>query len=278
MAERIDDERYFDPEAPEGAPVRYLHEGCSKHGDRTLSVTRTGSGWKYKCHRCGARGFRPVAWSSASTIMRFHKAPEVQGREPRKVALPDPWDRGVYVPETLRSRIDSWLLKYEITEAEYVKAGLYLSKYGRLIFPVWDEDRKPIYWQGRSFFYKERNESKWINQKKLGASSILYTPGELYTTDEVALVEDMVSAIKVNRVIDAKALLGSSVPDTVIMELFKHYDTVYLWLDADKAEYSLKRVKRFRTFGYNVKRIYTPKDPKAYDDEQIVEILEKGGI
>jgi len=270
VRERIDDQQYFDTSTPEGVPVRYLHEGCSEKKSPCLVVTRTAAGWKYRCHRCGASGFRGLDGLSTREVVQFtqrdHTSPVVS-----EVTLPPPCRAERSIARTQEHAI-AWLLKYGITDAEINRYRIYLADNYRLIIPVFDRDGKPIYWQGRSF---TPGHQKWINQRSATRQNVFFQPNKEPGTDEVVLVEDMISAIKVNRVMDSIGLLGSYVPDQLVMDLAKVYTTIYLWLDADKAKESLARTKRYQSFGIPVKRIYTPKDPKEYTEEQITTIIDE---
>jgi DNA primase len=206
---------------------------------------------------------------SSSAIAAFAKQTYRINPVTRTVVLPV--NSGM-INEKERTQLDAWLMMYGITDAEYARYGMYWGA-GRLVIPIHDGTGKPIYWQGRSF---RDGEAKWVNQKQAGRSGIIFRTQAEPTTDGVVLVEDIISAIKVGRVMDAISLLGSYIPDDLILELAKHYRTIHIWLDADKAQYSLKRTLRYRAFDLPVKRIYSPKDPKAYTEEQILEFIEGG--
>lgn len=258
------DDRYFDPAAPMGVPVRYKHE-CSKRGDRTLSVTRMAFGWIYKCHRCGDHGLRSLAGESGSIIAKFICDTAVTQTK-TQITLPP----GHEPSAQLKAKAQIWLDSYQITDLEIKRYGIYWTR-DRLVFPVYQYG-SPIYWQARGF---NADKSKWINQKLVGRNQIYFYPTPRPTTDTVVLVEDMISAIKVNRVVDTIGLLGSYIGDDLIINLAKQYRRVVIWLDADKGEYSLAKVIRYRSFGLSVDRIFTPVDPKNYTEQTIKQFIKE---
>lgn len=82
-------------------------------------------------------------------------------------------------------------------------------------------------------------------------------------------MEDILSAIKVGRYCDSLALLGSYLP-TTLTELLKTYDTVYIWLDHDKLQTSIKAMRSFtQTTGKVIKVIDTAADPKEIPGAEI---------
>jgi hypothetical protein len=92
--------------------------------------------------------------------------------------------------------------------------------------------------------------------------------------DTVAIVEDILSAIKVSRVIDTIALLKADLHDIVITRLANRYDNCYLWLDSDMYEkMSTKLLPRIKPYFKQCKVIMSEHDPKVYNDQQIKEFI-----
>lgn len=165
-----------------------------------------------------------------------------------------------------------WLWQYGITEEEVARYRIQWSEsLCRLIFPVYRKG-KLVYWQGREFGLL-KDLPKWVNQKAASREDIYFTAMGAVSTPAVVLVEDMVSAIKVNRIQNTIALLGSYVPDKLISNLSKHYKRIIIWLDADKDTYSLRRLSRYQSLGFPVQRVFTQQDPKAYSDDKIIRVL-----
>jgi hypothetical protein len=266
------DEQYLDATAPVGEPVRYLHNECtSSKKDPCLIVTRTGRGWTYICHRCGLRGFAPITGAPASKILAFAQSSILPQQMVDKVELPPQTSE---VPQSVITRVHAWMGQYGITGDEVARCRIYISANHLLVFPVYDDHQQPIFWIGRNF-NTAHPEPKWLSQRRLGRRDIYFRPYRNPTSDRVALVEDAVSALRVSRVIDAVGLLGSYIPDSLVHSLAQTYRVIFLWLDADKAAYSLRRVARYRSFGYPVRYVYTERDPKVYSEAQVQKILEK---
>jgi hypothetical protein len=90
----------------------------------------------------------------------------------------------------------------------------------------------------------------------------------------VVVVEDILSAIKVSRVIDTIALLKADLHDIVITRLANRYDNCYLWLDSDMYEKMTKRLlPRIKPYFKQCKVIMSEYDPKVYQDQQIKEFI-----
>mgnify|MGYP000241531727 CR=1 FL=1 len=53
------------------------------------------------------------------------------------------------------------------------------------------------------------------------------------------------------------------------LRLIKNYDTIYVWLDRDKAKNAVKIKNRLRELGITSKAIITPLDPKEYNETEI---------
>ncbi len=85
----------------------------------------------------------------------------------------------------------------------------------------------------------------------------------------MVLVEDILSCIRVSKVVDCIALLYAYVPDKLVFELAKDYETIWLWLDPNKKKHMMDRVKRYRSFGMNVKMVRSSGDPKYYSEDEI---------
>lgn len=109
-----------------------------------------------------------------------------------------------------------------------------------------------------------------MNVKARGRQDIYFkvTPPER-KTDKVVIVEDILSGIRVGKIKDSYGLLNAYIPDDLIFGLAKVYPLIVLWLDPDKWDRMLKRTKRFRSLGLNVKMVRVNQDPKFYTDDEI---------
>ncbi len=91
-------------------------------------------------------------------------------------------------------------------------------------------------------------------------------------------MEDILSAIKVGHTCNAVGLLYAYVPDDLVLKLATNYREIILWLDWDKNDRVIDKVKRFKAFGINCRSVMTRLDPKQYDDGFIYnKIYQEGG-
>ena len=84
------------------------------------------------------------------------------------------------------------------------------------------------------------------------------------------------SAIRVGRVVDAWALLGTSIDDIQISRIIQAgYSHVLLWLDGDAAGIAGRRKikRRLLAAGVNAGIVHTADDPKAYTNKEIYDAV-----
>ena len=93
-------------------------------------------------------------------------------------------------------------------------------------------------------------------------------------TDKIVIVEDIISAIKVGRQEQALALMSTSITQRMKLVLSK-YGMFYIWLDMDNDQVINNAIKLLKTLGIfgTTKLLYTPNDPKEYDDTTIAGFL-----
>lgn len=155
-----------------------------------------------------------------------------------------------------------WLLSYGISQEDIQEFGIKWDMKNQLLVLL-DTAR---YWQGRSF---AKNKPKYMSS---GAK-----PFTIYgTSDELVLVEDIVSAMKIcrTRKYSAMPLLGSTLSyefENGIVD--KNFKTVYVWLDRDKAINALRIKRKLQQRGVDSRVIVTDNDPKEYTKGEIEEWL-----
>jgi len=152
-----------------------------------------------------------------------------------------------------------WLLSYGISldEIHHYKFGWSAEKRALILLHT------KQYWQGRSFGYGPKYISYGLKPLTI------YGAG-----GTIVLVEDILSAIKVARTnVSATPLLGSSLSVENERSLAEKYDTIYVWLDRDKAKNAVKIKNRLKSLGVYSKAIITDKDPKEYTTQEIEQWL-----
>jgi hypothetical protein len=89
----------------------------------------------------------------------------------------------------------------------------------------------------------------------------------------LVVVEDPVSALRIGALCDAMPLLGSHLAQARLSALARLYPSIVFWLDSDKYKEARAMEQRAKYMGRSARTIYTDEDPKAYDDQQLQEIL-----
>jgi len=180
-----------------------------------------------------------------------------------------PSDATSYIPsEPLK-----WLHKYGITKQEIIKNGINWSDYySGIILPCFNGTDRVL--SGFTVRFFPRQNPKTIVHGFVCPSLV----HDLHTSS-IVLVEDYLSAIKVGRHVSTMCLWGSNIPLKALSSLSKRFSRVGIWLDMDKAEYSLRTARKASVmFKDGCTSILTELDPKCYEDKDIVETLRRHKI
>lgn len=94
----------------------------------------------------------------------------------------------------------------------------------------------------------------------------------------MVITEDCLSAIKVARQSDAMPALSSDLSRDKLKRLARLYGRFLVWLDGDMYPKAQRMARRLEYLGCEAKAVYTPLDPKCYDDETIRKILLTGAL
>jgi hypothetical protein len=264
----------FNPTAPMHQGIRWAHD-CSNKSDLPLIVTRVPSGWKFYCHRCGEKGGRSTFNLSPSEYKQWQSSRNELVQENRTV-------KDIELPAGFTRTIPdiglAWLYSYDLTDEDINGFGIgYSPVLNRVIMPVYNDNNELVYWQGRGLRppYIPGKNPKYMNIKAAGRDNIYFkAQWSEEETETVVMVEDIISTIRVSHVMDTYGLLYAYIPDSLVMELASKYESIIFWLDPDKWNRMLGRVKRWRSFGINVRSIRSDQDPKFYTDDEIVDHLE----
>jgi hypothetical protein len=177
--------------------------------------------------------------------------------------------------------IQKWLLKYYVTDATVREFRITDVGSNKLMFPIVDE-AGIIYYQVRSF------PSKFILATGENPFSVFTSK---LRSDAVVVVEDYISAVRVNEHTSSLCLFGTNLPSAVVAKLLQTYDNLVVWLDGDeagvKASNKIKEIaerqieinnKKFPFKLQNNKKciiIKTEEDPKCYSPSEIKRILKE---
>jgi len=205
-----------------------------------------------------------------SDVLRHRE--ELKTRQSRDVFLPS--DFTLDIPKHAMQ----WFLKAGISPEVARKDGLgYSPTLDRICMPVWSKSGELIAVQNRAVQPNQR--PKYLNPTGPHIRSALYwsEPPEEIAGREGVIVEDRLSAIKVGQIMPTVCLLGTTMTDERVVQIAKHLDTAYVWLDPDAGgDKALRKVKRqLQMQGVKVKLVVSEKDPKYYTRAEIKDYLRK---
>lgn len=236
------------------------HEPCPRCGSRdNLARYSDGSGWCFGCHYV-------ISSSGESSV-----AVDVPSVDDIKLPL----DCSTSFPE----HVVNWLRKYDVTIEEALKHGWKYSKHwDQLIFPFYGENESQLtLWQGRNFGGGQESgpkRRKYYNQgRPADILPIFRAPQQENKCRSLVVVEDVLSAVRIARQSDAMPCLGSYLPAKKLMRLRAFYETIVIWLDADKIKEAREIADMAKWIGFRTKVVYTDLDPKEYSDEEITKKL-----
>lgn len=167
----------------------------------------------------------------------------------------------------------AWLKSYGLSSQE-IQNNKYMwspSTHMLIVVSV-DSEQNVIFWQGR-FFPKQEPKVIGFGQK----DHLKFGGTETGLPDVLIVVEDFVSAIKVNRFQTCLCLFGSHIPPELVLRLRKlGYKKLVIWLDPNKSKESLSFSRRYSTlFSSGCTSIISTKDPKEHSNNEIQEYLNK---
>ena len=168
----------------------------------------------------------------------------------------------------------TWLKGYGITNEEINLYKIQWSpSHRRLIFPAFNESGDVVLWQGRYFptIIIERmqlNQARYLTRGKVDSIDAYFGADES-TSDQVVVVEDFISAIKVARVCPSLCLWGSQISIARMKRIAEYYKTLIIWLDPDKRYHAARSSVKAQPYFEQVSLITTLKDPKDFSTEDI---------
>jgi hypothetical protein len=210
-----------------------------------------------------------------------------RGNEPKS----DAKRSNVLLPKDARGILEqenlSWLLKYSLTVKEitdnlvlFSENGVWLAKKQEqvkplVIFPVYDGYQNLLLWTGRNLSY-DGTGTKWVMKgKKETVIHGIYPDqgGFASTRDTCCVCEDILSAIKLGRIIPTYPLFGKQLGDTLLRYLSGNYSNLVVYLDLDAIDTMMNLKKRMEPFFSSVRIVISTLDPKEYETERLKEII-----
>ena len=254
-------------------PVPYVrHSACPRCVELGRDTSKDNLGtWPdghQFCFSCGWRN-NPTNSNIDQLSARLRSKTNIKNNNKNNDATVDlPSDFTVNLPEIALN----WLRRYEITDAEIDMNWMgWSQQYERLIFPVFDRDGHLLMYQGRRFREFLSDKPKYHTEGF--PEKIFHILGDS-GGKSLCIVEDLVSAIKVARVMPCMPLWGSMISTPRLTRLSDLFTNLVVWLDNDKQEYAIKRGVAAQPFFFGrVSTIITDEDPKVYSTQQIQEIL-----
>lgn len=183
-------------------------------------------------------------------------------RERDVLRLPTDCDAGIPRKAT------DWFFQYGFDNNALTRYNILWSEHRQfLVFPYFI-DGELVAWQGR-YFGEDKKIGKWHTKGKV--EEIIYTLGP--KSKSLVLVEDIVSAMKLSRIIQSSPLFGSVISLKRLTMLRHFYDTLYIWLDPDKQKEAIQFAQRGRLFGFDCHVILSDKDPKEHTTEELEQYI-----
>jgi hypothetical protein len=297
-----------DPSMPLNMTKRLTHlmkdDGtpCSAYKGAALTLRRTPAGWDFMCFRCDCFGRVPLDKSSpkeTKKILETVKESRSMLSKPDELQLPMD---SVPLQKADANSAKNWMAQYGLNELDwksnYIK---WSANFARIIFPIYEYEENAghlykslIGWTGRDPYIRTKEERvmqccpKYLTKKDPNAKRIYFQARffphnswkehdigtKLHKNDILIVVEDIISAIKVNKAtgIATVALLNTSVSHGMLNEL--GYKKILFWLDDDAFNVAVRTTARFNSLGYRCKVLRTIQDPKIYAEMRLRLYLE----
>ena len=234
------------------------HEPCPKCGSKdNLGVWKDGHKWCFGCgYKVNAEGMSIASMEATLKPVAKNGYGEL------------PYDISVDIPKEPYK----WLMKYALTKEQISDNKLYWSARNEmLIIPYFDGEGKCILWQGR--YFPERKPKVFTSGNPNYHILTPISSNNMGIVDTICVVEDPISAIKVNDIVVTTTLLGSNISKEKAVMLARYYDNLIIWLDFDKVASSLKFSEMYKNLFQNVTVVVTEKDPKELSLDEIKEKL-----
>ena len=214
----------------DGDSARIICPFCQDK-EATMSITRTVATVLYHCYRasCGKSGVLGARVSRTKSKKEFK---------------PKIFDKTVH---SLDEEAEEYLRKYEL-DPTYGAAG-WLPKERRLSFTLFDV--RGYQWGTLTKAIDKGVKPKTILYKMVDIPSIHFPPITLeWVLNEpgvLVLVEDVMSATKLNDYVDTAAILGTHLSEEMVMYLKSlNYKEIKLMFDRDATAKALGYVKKYK--------------------------------
>jgi len=248
--------------------------------DRTLSVSHSSRGFVAYCHRCQRTEFSAHGPLSIADLAARRNA-ETAIREVRI-----PHDFTLSLPE----QAAAWFLKGGVPLALVRSYGFgWSAALGRVVLPVREAGKLTATIARSIDGTKPKYIAQMADKQAIFASdpatrlpSAIKAQASFWPA--LVVTEDILSAVRVGRIVRAVAILGTASSDERIAAILRVLERgevcagvqrIGIWTDPDKAglraSWLLHRSLELQ--GYEVRRITSARDPKLHTDREIRELL-----
>ncbi len=253
---------------PVGAKIKTLCDfpECIGRETPSMLISHSENGYTKHCFRCNGHTFKPHGQRRIADLIR-HKR-EYEMIKSKVVALPK--DYTLDIP----TKAMTWFLQYGVSpELARDHAIGYSEYYDRIVLPVYNDDYDNL--DAVQLRSVNNRKPKYLNPQGANVSRALFKVGE--SKGARVVVEDILSAIKVGKVVPTASILGTTLTDERALRIAKENHTVVLWLDSDKAgqKGTRKAAKKLQMLGVKVYKVETQTDPKTYNLSEIEDKLKR---
>lgn len=256
--------------------------------DQSMRIEHDARGYRSFCFRCKTTQFEAHGVLSLAELKQ--RAVEVQSIvNTKEISLPSD------MTDEMPGYAAAWLLRAGIPLSIASRYGIrYSPKLDRVVLPVYRNGALAAYTM-RSVSEKPKYIERQVDEAVVFVSdrTTILEPEQAgsYGLDLV-VTEDVLSAIRVGRIVPSVALLGTAVGTPKVGALVQAATVqdagavaieageetklrIGVWLDADKAGRTAARrlARRLELLGHTALRIKTEKDPKRYSNREIRSIL-----
>jgi DNA primase len=251
---------------PVGQKTRIDCPNCGNGTNTNAMIVNHGiKAYNASCFACGHNPFQMKGIQTLDELREIRRLNnETIGKQ---IKLPD--DFTTEIP--LIGRL--WLYKSGLRPSVWQDYNIgYSERLQRVILPVYNKQGALIWFQCRALLKGQK--PKYIQPSRDKTGIIFTSLGDKRVGNQIVVVEDILSAIRVGETTKAISLLGTKA-DTVHINTLSGYDTVTTWLDNDNAGIrGASAIRQAVSLLTDTRNINTPLDPKCYDNRTIRRIID----
>jgi len=264
----------FVPRAPDRGFIRVEHGfGCQGTSQALRIERKSDGGIKAYCFRCNESGSYSSKKTRLANLKKQFGTQVITRTEDKVFKMPA---KLISDPKDFSLEALQWLNKYKITATEiHEHSILFNPSINRLVLPVYKDGELVL------FMYRQLVEDgypKYIVYQRDHKDSC----GKLIDTgtNNVVIVEDMLSAIKCSRVTgySSYAMLGSHIGPVDKINLITQFDNFIIYLDNDSRQIKIKQgvLKNFFSmFNKPAYLIKVDKDPKDFNQKELENMFQE---